>query len=154
MGTMNELKFYSKGCTTKIQSQRLLDLGLKPETADCMWCAVTKDAKGKEIPSKNIIWYLQAHTRTSQQIVGFMEYTHIPAWSLHRLIELLPQDIHLDDYADTHYYLTIDPFKVIYVNSHRLWIYQRDEGCLYDKLIDTIEWTIKNNFFNKEYLKQ
>lgn len=24
----------------------------------------------------------------------------IPAWSLHRLIELLPQDIHLDDYAD------------------------------------------------------
>lgn len=79
---------------------------------------------------------------------------HFPAWSLHRLIELLPQDIHLDNYTDTYYYFTIDPFKVIYTNSLRSWIYQKDEGCLYDKLVDTIEWTIKNNFFNKEYLKQ
>ena len=31
---MNELKFNSQICTTKEQSQRLLDLGLKPETAD------------------------------------------------------------------------------------------------------------------------
>lgn len=30
----NELKFNSAVCTTKEQSQRLLDLGLKPETAD------------------------------------------------------------------------------------------------------------------------
>lgn len=31
---MNEVKFNSKVCTTREQSQRLLDLGLKPETAD------------------------------------------------------------------------------------------------------------------------
>lgn len=31
---MNELKFNSQVCTTKEQSQRLLKLGLKPETAD------------------------------------------------------------------------------------------------------------------------
>ncbi len=114
-------KFNSQVCTSAEQSKRLLELGLKPETADM---------------------YI------------FDNGVYMAAWSLHRLIELLPQDIHLDDYADTHYYLTINPFKVIYVNSHRLWIYQRDEGCLYDKLVDTIEWTIKNNFFNKEYLKQ
>jgi hypothetical protein len=29
-----ELKFNSQICTTNAQSQRLLDLGLKPETAD------------------------------------------------------------------------------------------------------------------------
>ena len=33
---MNE-KFNSQICTTKIQSQRLLDLGLKPETADMVY---------------------------------------------------------------------------------------------------------------------
>lgn len=33
----SELKFNSQVCTTKIQSQRLLDLGLKPETADMVY---------------------------------------------------------------------------------------------------------------------
>ena len=131
-------EFNSQICTIAEQSNRLLELGLKPETADMELVynifSKTYEPLTKAFPTSN-------------------KY-EIPAWSLHRLIELLPQDIHLDDYADTHYYLTIDPFKVIYVNSHRLWIYQRDEGCLYDKLIDTIEWTIKNNFFNKEFLNE
>ena len=122
-------EFNSQICTTLEQSKKLLELGLKPETADM-------------------------YIFDDEVYIGKPNVDDIPAWSLHRLIELLPQDIHLDDYADTHYYLTINPFKVIYENSHCLWIYQRDEGCLYDKLIDTIEWTIKNNFFNKEYLKQ
>ena len=131
-------EFNSQICTIAEQSNRLLELGLKPETADMELVynifSKTYEPLTKAFPTSN-------------------KY-EIPAWSLHRLIELLPQDIHLDDYADTHYYLTIDPFTVIYVNSHRLWIYQRDEGCLYDKLIDTIEWTIKNNFFNKEFLNE
>lgn len=122
-----KLKFNSQVCTTKIQSQRLLELGLKPETADCMWCAVTKDAKGKEIPSKNIKWYLQAHTSTSKQIVGFMEYTHIPAWSLHRLLLL----------CDVTTMFTRDILETAY-----------------DDQINAIENLIKNGYFNKEYLKQ
>lgn len=132
---MNELKFNSQICTSVEQSKRLLELGLKPETADMVYQAigVTPFKKWKE------------HK---------IEENFFPAWSLHRLIELLPQDIHLDDYEDTRYYLTINPFKVIYVNSHHSWIYRRDEGCLYDKLIDTIEWTIKNGYINKEYLEQ
>lgn len=137
---MKELKFNSQICTTKEQSQRLLDLGLKPETADMSHQYIEAEWSWFIIPCNWNNCIISEDT--------------IPAWSLHRLIEMLPQDIHLDDYADTHYYLTINPFKVIYVNSHHLWIYQKDEGCLYDKLIDTIEWTIKNNFFNKEYLKQ
>lgn len=133
---MNELKFNSQICTSIEQSRRLLILGLKTETADCFhW----------ECAGVRYIGNIDDEGLTEKDV---------PAWSLHRLIELLPQDIHLDDYADTHYYLAINPFKVIYVNCHLSWIYQRDEGCLYDKLIDTIEWTIKNNFFNKEYLTQ
>lgn len=141
---MNELKFNSQVCTTIEQSQRLLNLGLKPETAD-MYHTTYYDANDNNNSAR--------YTCVRHRILPLLSQD-IPAWSLHRLMELLPQDIHLDDYVDTHYYPTINPFKVIYVNSHHLWIYQRDEGCLYDKLIDTIEWTIKNNFFNKEYLKQ
>ena len=115
------MEFNTQVCTTREQSERLLSMGLNPETAD---------------------------------IVRRKNGQRFHAWSLHRLIELLPQNIHLDDYADTRYWLVIDPMKVIYKNSHSSWIYQCDKGGLYDKLINTIEWTIKNNHFNKEYLKQ
>ena len=128
------IEFKSQICTSVEQSKRLLDLGLKPETADCFH------------------WNYSGVNYIGNITEG-LEQDDIPAWSLNRLIELLPQDIHLDDYADTRYWLVIDPMKVIYKNSHGLWIYQCDEGGLYDKLINTIEWTIKNNHFNKEYLK-
>lgn len=142
-------EFNSQVCTSIEQSQRLLELGLNPETADMSYYILDSE------PVLTIgLSQVYRETIKGGKIVEKQNAEIVPAWSLHRLIELLPQDIHLDDYADTHYYLTINQFKVIYVNSHRLWIYQRDEGCLYDKLVDTIEWTIKNNFFNKEYLKQ
>lgn len=35
--------FTSQICTTREQSQRLLELGLKPETADMAWVCVTKE---------------------------------------------------------------------------------------------------------------
>lgn len=72
---MNELKFNSQICTTKEQSQLLLDLGLKPETADMCWfndmqkpfCAPYKCFVDK---AQDLKWVI------------------FPAWSLHRLIEL------------------------------------------------------------------
>lgn len=147
-------EFSSQVCTSVEQSERLLAMGLKPETADMY---VTNMSKG-------------GMSYTDDWQIGSISYTDVcrfwkekglkiedtaweivPAWSLHRLIELLPQHIHLDYYEDTHYWLVINPLKVIYKNSHGLWIYQCDEGGLYDKLINTIEWTIKNNHFNKEY---
>lgn len=139
-------RFNSQVCTSIEQSQRLLELGLKPETADMKHFFDDKD----DYPFFHH-WEYFPYGWDEESLV---DSENIPAWSLHRLIELLPQDIHLDDYADTHYWLVIDPLKVIYKNSHSSWIYQCDEGCLYDKLINTIEWTIKNNHFNKEYLKQ
>ena len=76
LNTMNEIKFNSQICTTKEQSQRLLDLGLKPETADMCWfndmqkpfCAPYKCFVEKAQDMKWIIY---------------------PAWSLHRLLCML-----------------------------------------------------------------
>lgn len=147
----SKLKFNSKVCTTREQSKRLLELGLKPETADCMYFAMSKSYHGTDIPTGDRRYNLVLFFQDEIPLMSKEEYEYIPAWSLHRLIELLPQHIHLDDYVDTHYWLVINPLKVIYKNSYSLWIYLCDEGGLYDKLINTIEWTIKNNHFNKEY---
>lgn len=167
------MEFNTQICTTREQSKRLLAMGLNPETADMHWHYTNSR-------SESLKWRLEPYRLTTREnffgkidrlatlqrkrtdgtpMTGDEVFEEIwgkdvPAWSLHRLIELLPQHIHLDDYEDTHYWLVIDPMKVIYKNSYSSWIYQCDEGGLYDKLINTIEWTIKNNHFNKEYLKQ
>lgn len=68
------LKFNSQVCTTKIQSQRLLDLGLKPETADMAWVCVTKEGLTQ--------WVMTLNTPKNESNID------IPAWSLHRLLSI------------------------------------------------------------------
>lgn len=71
------MKFNSQICTTREQSERLLSLGLKKETADCYWfyCDIAKEWKCTILSSTQV----------------FKDYptTVIPAWSLHRLIKIL-----------------------------------------------------------------
>lgn len=75
---MNELKFNSQVCTTKIQSQHLLGLGLKPETADMAWVCVTKEGLTQ--------WVMTLNTPKNKPNID------IPAWSLHRLLCMLDYD--------------------------------------------------------------
>lgn len=69
---MNELKFNSQVCTTKEQSQRLLDLGLKPETADMSHQYLEAEWDWFIFPCD---WN---YCTISEKC--------IPAWSLHRLM--------------------------------------------------------------------
>jgi hypothetical protein len=87
------MEFTSQICTTEEQSERLLALGLKRETADCRHWAYTKDSKGNSIPKSNQKWFTRIGTEESVQVCGFMDATFIPAWSLHRLIEMMPTAI-------------------------------------------------------------
>ena len=71
---MSEFNFKSQICTSREQSERLLALGLKKETADMFWwdngcgsCAVISRPAEKEDGEYGKV---------------------IPAWSLHRLIVL------------------------------------------------------------------
>ena len=105
---MNELKFNSQVCTTKEQSQRLLDLGLKPETADCY-------NREEDYGYSNWIGKPSLHS-------------DIPAWSLHRLMEIL--DAPLVEFSIS----TLED--------------------AYEDIIYNISESIKNGYFNKEYLKQ
>lgn len=137
---MNELKFNSQLCTTKEQSQRLLDLGLKPETADMYHTTFYRDNVGYEI----ILVRNEKLPLLSQEL---------PAWSLHRLKCLLPNKI---PYKSG--YLTIE----IINNVNLMFITDTSEQRvisfihenLYESIIKCIKWLIKEDYFNKEYLKQ
>ncbi len=67
---VKRFNFKSQICTSREQSERLLALGLKPETADMRW----------ERISEKYAYYPSTKTPYVS--------SDIPAWSLHRLIEM------------------------------------------------------------------
>ena len=79
---MNELKFNSQVCTDINQSKKLLELGLKPETAD-MEIEICKT-------DYSITGYVSKGYWESEISEGLVEL--IPAWSLHRLLCMLDYD--------------------------------------------------------------
>ena len=106
-----ETKFNSQICTTREQSERLLSLGLKKETADC--CYYYYDGE-----------YLIAFAEDAKYP------SDIPAWSLHRLIEMR---------------LAHDSFVVFQLSNAE---------DAFEKVISHIEHAIKEGYFNKEYLEE
>ena len=134
------MNFNSQICTTREQSERLLVLGLKKETAD-MW--YPHFAKTCPIP-------LMGEVLTTDDI---------PAWSLGRLIEMLPSPIPIsEDLPTFHHYAYLDLSKV---SAHYYWEdYDGDERALvsfcgngfFAAVVDAIEWLIKEEYFPKEYL--
>ena len=107
-----KFNFNSQVCTSRSQSERLLALGLKKETADCYY--YTYDKNTYEL---NEVWEGMWEEKSTRRI---------PAWSLHRLIVLCKYNDNLG---------TIVP---------------REKA--YDYMIESIEFRIKEGYFNKEYL--
>ena len=68
---MSKFNFKSQPCTSREQSERLLALGLKKETADM---AIEPD-----LESTYEVYYISAYPPSKRGI---------PAWSLHRLLSL------------------------------------------------------------------
>ena len=121
---MKNFEFNSQIATTVEQSKRLLELGLKKETADMVWI-------------KELAWDEVAHCtydaetymlRPIDYLEGESHRGHIPAWSLHRLIEL--------------------------ATTKRKVMLIRVSDDLYDTLIDKIDRMIANEVFNPEYLEE
>lgn len=138
--------FKSSVCTSREQIEKLLALGLKKETADCRHWAYTKDSKGNPIPKRNQRWFTRIGTDESAQICGFMDATFIPAWSLHRLIEMMPKTI-------GRYFQYTSNDSCGYMDEDALNMNGGfDEGNIYDSIISCIEWLIKEGHFPKEYL--
>ena len=135
-----KFNFNSQICTTREQSERLLALGLKKETAD--------------------MWYPHfAKTYPIPLVDKVLTTDDIPAWSLGRLIEMLPSPMPISEHLPTfHHYAYIDLSKesVFYYWND----YDGEERPLvsfcgkgfFSAVVDATEWLIKEGYFNKEYL--
>ena len=119
------MEFKSAICTSVEQSKRLLELGLKKETADMVWM-------------KELAWDEVAHCtydadtymlRPIDYLEGESHRGHIPAWSLHRLLCLYGLDYTIKE------------------------VYNNAEEC-YGMLVCAIEIAIEDGYFNKDYLEE
>lgn len=119
------MEFNSQICTNMEQSERLLAMGLKKETADCSWISNTSNITYK------------THWRS---IMGWFEDGDLPAWSLHRLIEMCNK---------TQFGMTIGIYNdEVTVDGDLFEVYDNT----YDNLISIIEWLIGLGKFNENYL--
>ena len=119
------MEFKSQICTTKEQSERLLGLGLKPETADMHHY---KWSEG----------YWDIYTCPPR---GF-DSCYIPAWSLHRLIEMCNK---------IQFGMTISIYNdEVSIDGDLFEVFDNT----YDNLISIIERLIKLGHFKKECLNE
>ena len=119
-----KFNFSSQICTTREQSDRLLALGLNKETADCALLPLTDKVTSVLVkPTTNDIKFT------------------IPAWSLGRLIKLMPRTaiMHTQE-GDT----SID------IDMYAIEILVSDDPIA--EAVSIIEWLIKEGNFNNEYL--
>lgn len=125
------MEFNTQICTTKEQSKRLLELGLDADTSDMCWLAKKLWGNDVEIPEAERSYFLAKHN--DDFFCGRYDVDCVPAWSLHRLIAMLPDRdrVYLTDRCD---------FK--------------DCSKIYDEVVSLIEWMIENRHFDKNYLKE
>ena len=122
------MKFNSQICTTKEQSERLLALGLKKETADMC------------LRPDNTLIPIHENSFIYHNLESTIQEGYCPAWSLHRLIEILPIAVWIDGFR----------FPLRSDAIHRL----SEVSSIYDTIIGIIERTVEMGYLNQEYLKQ
>lgn len=133
-----KFNFNSQVCTNKIQSERLLALGLKKQTAD-MTIHIKYDGS----------WYVTAEPfyewEDDINTIPSLEETEpiLPAWSLGRLIEMMPRTaiMHTQE-GDTR----------IDIDIYAIEILVSDDPIT--EAVSVIEWLIKEGNFNKKYLEE
>lgn len=148
---MGEHNFTTAHCTSVEQSKKLIELGLKYETADWYYYAQLRIVGNDNICTGKLYFtpiidnidiehFTYLHTTYGDE-VGENDTPYVlPAWSLSRLHDILPKKIKLKD-------------EVIYDAFMAKTYNFRNEGDVFNGIIDTIEWLINNNYFDKNFLK-
>lgn len=147
------MEFKTQIATTIEQSKKLLELGIKPETADMTHhyqgsvdyyelkdIAFTKVMHLRELTNKNPILGISGDDLYAKDI---------PAWSLHRLMAMIP--VSLSKYT----MLAVTSEEVGYFYNGLCggitWDFA-SEGNTFDCIIECIKWLMNKGEFNKEYL--
>lgn len=142
-------------CTNKEQSSRLLEVGVRPGTADFYLQRITET---EDWSSDNV----------QDQIIepwmnkpGLLDMDgRYPAWSLSKMIDMLPKS-YQDDIDGMVYYLSGNLVELMYASDK----IEDEEGdktytCansfnkenLMDNVVDAIEWLIKEGHLDKKFL--
>jgi hypothetical protein len=111
-------------CTSIEQSNRLIELGINPKTADMGWFKA----------------YSLREEIYKQYIKGYKLENHksdIPAWSIYKLIEIISIDV------------TFKNEFIVINNNTKMF---NSSTNVYDNLIDVIEYLIKDNKINTEFI--
>ena len=128
------MNFKTPISTTREQSERLLALGVKPETADMCYNLYFASAP-PEINNYGADLY--------------KDKKFIPSWSLARLLEMMPK--YIDEKEEV--LLMIEPPLVIYYDTrYKGQQHFTTNPDIFDNCIAMIDWLIRNGHFNKEYL--
>lgn len=142
---MKNIEFNTQICTTVEQSKRLLELGLDADTSDML---ILPLPNGKEL----IVQKFADESGNLYYKIKGEQWESSTAWTLHRLIAMLP-----DFFSNLgrQFNLKMDKCFLRYCTARNdEYIYFQQKDTLYDNIIDCIEWLIKENKFNKEYLKE
>lgn len=134
-----KFNFNSSICTSKEQSERLLILGLNPETADMALVPLMEwdDCTSQE-------YFTGIYSERTKEDAERYGLNYTPAWSLYRIKEIADKasskDLHIFGNA----------ISVLNDFGCRYKIFNTKE--LYSNIIDCISWLIEKGYFNKKYL--
>ena len=118
------LKNKTMVCTSIEQSNRLVELGINPKTADMGWF------KAYSLREEIYKPYIKGYKLENHQ-------SDIPAWSIHKLIEIISIDI------------TFKNEFIVINNNTKMF---NSSTNVYDNLIDVIEYLINDNKINTEFI--
>ena len=129
--------------TTREQSERLLIMGLKPETADMCYNGYFESLPLEINPNNSI-----------------KDEKYLPAWSLSRLLEIMPPflskhgTLYLQCGLHTERYNN-DNNDIAHEYDIQYGVSSMTDGCEnpFDAIIAAIGWMIRKGVFNKKYLK-
>lgn len=166
------MEFKSQIATTREQSKQLLELGLKPETADMVYhykksrmAALEWELEPRTPTLRGKFWtperiaklktpfhkHADGTPMTGEELFDSLWGKDVPAWSLGRLLEMLPTNIKVANHENE--------FCLFHDNTTQLWnlsypcIEYFETESPFESCISAINWLIDNKQFNKEYLK-
>lgn len=118
------LKNKTMVCTSIEQSNRLIELGINPKTADMGWF------KAYSLREEIYKPYIKGYKLENHQ-------SDIPAWSIYKLIEIISIDV------------TFKNEFIVINNNTKMF---NSSTNVYDNLIDVIEYLINDNKINTEFI--
>lgn len=147
------MKFNSQICTTYEQSKRLLNMRIRPDTADMYLEKCSLPEAGD--------YYQNTLTAGIDPCVWFnskINHDIIPAWSLSRLLEIIPDTIPDSKPGFEPYHPKLIKDDSGYILSLQRTSYDclvgtHIEDSPIECCISIIQWLIEQNLINKEYLK-